>query len=45
VSITPGDFNNDGRVDLAVLDADGVTLRVLLDPGDGTARLVLAGGR
>jgi hypothetical protein len=37
-SITMGDFNGDGRVDLAVLDADGVTLRVLLSNGDGTFR-------
>ncbi|MBI4470937.1 MAG: HYR domain-containing protein [Acidobacteria bacterium] len=39
-SIAQGDFNNDGRLDIAVLDADGVTLRVLLDHGDGTFRLV-----
>jgi hypothetical protein len=34
-----GDFNRDGRQDLTVLDADGVTLRVLLSNGDGTFRL------
>ncbi len=35
-SITLGDFNGDGRLDLAVLDLDGVTLRVMLGNGDGT---------
>jgi len=38
-SITSGDFNQDGRLDLAILDADGVTLRVLLSNGNGTFRL------
>ncbi|MBI3950859.1 MAG: FG-GAP repeat protein [Acidobacteria bacterium] len=38
-SLTVGDVNHDGRLDLAVLDADGVTVRVLLDNGDGTFRL------
>ncbi len=38
-SITSGDFNRDGRLDLAILDLDGATLRVLLNNGDGTFRL------
>jgi hypothetical protein len=38
VALTVGDFNNDGRLDLAVLDADGQTVRVLLDTGDGRFR-------
>jgi hypothetical protein len=44
VTLTPGDFNNDGRLDIAVLDADGVTVRVLLDRGDGTFQLAGGGG-
>jgi hypothetical protein len=37
-SLSLSDFNRDGRPDLAILDADGVTLRVLLNNGDGTFR-------
>ena len=35
-SIAVGDFNHDGIADLAVVDVDSQTLRVLLGKGDGT---------
>jgi uncharacterized repeat protein (TIGR01451 family) len=39
IALTLGDFNGDGRLDLAVLDADGQTVRVLFDGGDGRFKL------
>jgi uncharacterized repeat protein (TIGR01451 family)/CSLREA domain-containing protein len=39
IGLTLGDFNGDGRPDLAVLDADGQTIKVLFDGGDGKFKL------
>jgi uncharacterized repeat protein (TIGR01451 family) len=37
-SMAPGDFNGDGRLDLAVVSNGDNTLRILLGNGDGTLR-------
>lgn len=46
-AIATGDFDGNGSLDLAVLDADELTIRVLLDHGAGTFRLApgIAGSR
>ncbi|MDW8239500.1 MAG: tandem-95 repeat protein [Acidobacteriota bacterium] len=38
-SIATGDFNNDGRQDISILDADGITLGVLLSTSDNKFKL------
>jgi hypothetical protein len=44
-AVAVGDFNNDGKLDLAVTNPQGTSLRVLLGNGDGTFRVASSPGQ